>query len=93
MILFKNKTDLIEVFKNVDMPLSDDMVADLNEVTQELRDLELSEEFVVVALLCRICSFEQTAIVPAVTDLDNLECGNCANMTAQEIEAKEWWEE
>jgi len=93
MILFKDKTELIEAYKDVDRPLSDVMVNDLNEVTQELRDLGLSEEWVVVVLRCRICSFEQTAIAPAIGDLDNLECGNCGNMTSQEADEKEWWEE
>ena len=92
MILFKNKTEVIEVFKNINRPLSDVMVNDLNEATQELRDLGLSEEWVVVVLRCRICSHEQTSIVPAVSDLDNLECGNCGNMTSQEADEKEWWE-
>jgi len=94
MILFKNKNEVIEAYKDVDSPLSDEMVDDLNVVTQELRDLGISEEWIVIDLQCRICSHEQTAIVPAVTDdLDNLECGNCGNMTAQEADAKEWWEE
>lgn len=93
MILFKNKTDLIEAYKDIDKPLSDVMVNDLNEVTQELRDLGLSEEWVVMDLRCRICNNEQTAIAPAINDLDNLECSNCGNMTAQEADEKEWWQE
>jgi len=93
MILFKNKTKVIEAYKEINRPLNDIMVNDLDEVTQELRDLGISEEWVVVDLRCRICSHEQTAIVPAISDLDNLECGNCGNMTAQESDDKEWWQE
>lgn len=92
MILFKNETDLIEAYKDAGRPLNDVMVNDLNEVTQKLRDLGLSEEWVVMDLLCRICNNKQTAIVAAVCDLDNLECSNCGNMTSQEADEKELWE-
>lgn len=93
MIYFENKMKVIEAYQSIGMPLSDDMVDDLNVVGQELYSLGLSEAFVVIKLLCRVCGHEQTAIAPARDGLDNLECGNCGNMTSQEIDEKEWWQE
>jgi hypothetical protein len=34
---------------------------------------------------CRICSNKQTFIAPCICDLDNLECDNCGNMSAEII--------
>ena len=93
MILFKNKNEVIEAYKDIGRPLGNDLINELVETTQELRNLGLSEELVVMDLRCRICDYKQAAIIPAIADLDNLECGYCGNMTSQEADAKQWWED
>ena len=93
MILFNNKNEMIEAHKEIGKPLPDDIVTGLEELSKELHELKLSKEIVLINLFCRICGYKETSIVPAVVDLDNLECFNCGNMTCQEADDKEWWEE
>lgn len=93
MIIFQNKNILIEAFKNAGKPLSEDILFDLDEVEQQLKELGLDEHFVVMDTKCRVCGHEESCIVPEIANLDNLECVNCECMTCQEKEENEWWQE
>ena len=92
MVVLENKDAVIEAYKEAERPLTQKLIDSLDEVDSELVAEGLSREIAIIELQCRICSYKQTALVPAIADLDNLECGNCGNMTAQEAEPKEWWE-
>lgn len=91
-IFCKNAQDVCELFKEAKKPLNDLLKADITEVAEDLNREKLDEGFVVVLSKCRICNYESTNICPAIVDLDNLECGNCGNMTMQEKDEPEWWQ-
>ena len=90
MIHLRNKAAVIGIYEESGRPLDKDLLDELESVDAELTTLGKSHEFVIMEVECRICTYRQTAIVPAIVDLDNLECFNCENMTSQEYEPKEW---
>jgi len=79
----KNAKEVQQLYKEADLPLTELLIDDINEVEAELRLLGEPTTFYVMNLKCRICNHTQVAIVPGVCDMDNLECDNCNNMTAQ----------
>lgn len=93
MIVFENSQQLISVHEEAGRPLRTDQVASLAEVSQELQALHLDERWVLADLRCRICGYEETALIPLVADLDDCECAHCGNMTADEKDEPEWWQE
>ena len=84
---------LLAAYEDAGRPLSPEKVDDLQEVSEDLRNSDLSPEWVWLELVCRVCGHQQVALAPAVSDLDNMECGHCENMTCQEIDELEWWQE
>ena len=84
------KKDIVSAFVEAGKPLDEDTIADFEEVEEQLRGLKIDLNFVVLAGQCRICNYRETIIVPAIVDLDNMECRNCENMTMQEREDLEW---
>ncbi len=90
MIYQGTKENIVAIFTEAGRSLDAETKADLVEVETELRDNELSLDFIIMLGKCRICNHECTIITPAIVDLDNLECGNCEHMTMQEKEEPEW---
>jgi len=83
-IQLSNVDEIIAMFKETVNPLSPHIIADLDQLQTELIEAEISTDFNVLIGKCRICGNEQITIIPSVADLDNMECGNCHNMTLQE---------
>jgi len=90
MITLKNADDVIDIFTEAGKPLDRDTIEDLLDGEKELLDLGLPSEIAVIELKCRICNFEQVALVPTVADLGNLECVNCEHMAAMEKETPDY---
>ena len=92
MIILKDKKEVIDIYKEAGRPLSKEMETDLNEIQAELEQKKLPTDWAIIEIKCRICNYECVSIVPAIADLDSLECGNCGNMSCQEKELEDWQE-
>ena len=88
-IRLANSDQVIAMFKETVKPLSPHMIASLDQIQTELIEAEIPTNFNVLIGKCRICNNEQITIIPSVADLDNMECGNCGNMTLQEKDDEE----
>lgn len=84
------KEDVIEIYKEAGIPLSHVIKEDLDYVEEDLKNRSLPVVFAIIDCQCRICSHHFVGIIPAIADLDNMECENCGNMTMQERDIPEW---
>lgn len=92
-----DKDNIITAFEKIGYPLTENQIRCLQEVTEELKKNGLSQDFAIMEVKCRVCSYQVKTIVPLVADLENLGCSNCGNKTCQEVaddaDEKELWQE
>jgi hypothetical protein len=84
-LLMENKDDVILAYEEAGLPLTPILIADLDQVDAELRDLGVSRRIVVMTSKCRICGNKETVIAPAVCNSD-FECAECGNMSAEQYD-------
>lgn len=87
------KEFIIAAFEKVGQPLTEVQIKCLHDVERELTQHGMSPLFAIIDVECRVCSQRQSCLVPAVSDLDNLQCDNCGNLSCQEVRAEEYPEE
>lgn len=92
MIEFNSHLEVIEAFKDADRELDQESIDMIKGVSQSLIFAEMPDHWAVFEGTCRICSYVRPVIVPMCNNIDNLECGNCHNMTVQETEEREEWQ-
>ena len=92
-MVFEDVSIIITAYREAGRPLDEESLALIAETSEELQDLALGPEWVMLEALCRVCKYREDVIVPLAGDLDNLECSCCGNMSSQEIDQPEWWQE
>ena len=90
MIILENAQDVVDIYVAAGHPLDEESLESLEYVRQQLIDEGLPSKFAIIDIRCRICNYEQVAIVPEIVDLDNIQCGNCENMAAMEKDDEEY---
>ena len=65
---------------------------DIIKLVPILQSVDIKTGWIIQLSKCRICGYEELDICPRGCDTDNLECGNCSNMTMQGKELEEWWQ-
>ena len=90
MITFTSRQDMVSCWGEAGRPLDEDTLSAIEQTAGDMQRLGLDDDWLVFEGQCRICNFRQNIICPAENDIDNQECGNCANMTMMEREVPEW---
>jgi hypothetical protein len=67
------KEQVVQFFIEADKPL-----------TQQMIDtIESGLDYAVFTAVCRICSHQEIVIAPTISGFNDMECGNCGNMSVE----------